>query len=205
MKRIIMHWTAGAYKASSLDKQHYHFIIEDDGKVVKGVYPVSANAAPIKGKYAAHTLNCNSDSIGVSMACMAGAVEGKTNGKYPMTEKQFEAMCKLCADLCKSYNIAVKPETVLSHAEIQTTLKIKQRGKWDFTVLPFQPMLKGHRPCGDYARARVQYYLDLMTPKPTMIVSNHVAEALTTPKPKPVQPKTFWQRVTAWFGGSRTT
>src|SRR5690606_37547642 len=35
-----------------------------------------------------------------------------------------------------------------------------QRGKWDFTVLPFKPQLKGAPACGDYARARVRFYMD---------------------------------------------
>lgn len=166
MKRIIMHWSAGGYKASELDKEHYHIIFEDDGKKVFGKYPIEANAAGkiTKGKYAAHTLNCNTDSIGLSMACMAGAVEGKTNGNQPMTQAQFDAMCREAAFLCNKYGIVVSPKTVLSHAEVQTNLGIKQRGKWDFSVLPFKPELKGAKACGDYARAQIQGYMTGYSP-----------------------------------------
>ena len=40
-----------------------------------GKWPVSANEAPQKGAYAAHTLNCNTGSIGVSLAAAAAARE----------------------------------------------------------------------------------------------------------------------------------
>lgn len=183
MKRIIMHWSAGAYKASSLDKKHYHKIVEGDGKIVNGDIPIENNSAAYrkqnpKGAYAAHTLNCNTDSIGISMACMAGAVEGKTNGKNPMTQAQFESMCKLAAELCKKYKIPVTNKTVLSHAEVQTNLGIKQRGKWDFTVIPFKPELKGAAACGNYARDLIKSYM--AGPKATFVPADEVAQKSLT-------------------------
>lgn len=164
MKRIILHWTAGAHRANSVDRAAYHRIYEGDGKMIPGIHPIEANSsknAPLRaGKYAAHTRSCNTDSIGLSLACMAGAVEGKTNGTHPMTEAQFDAMCKDAAKLCVQYGIAVTPSTVLSHAEVQGTLKIAQAGKWDYTVLAFKPELRGSKACGDYARQRIQAYID---------------------------------------------
>lgn len=161
MKRIIWHWSAGPYKATRLDKKHYHFIIEDDGTIVTGDNPVSANEKIKKGvPYAAHTYRANTGSIGVSMACMLRAQERPLKyGSQPMTEIQFEACMKYTAELCKKYNIKVTEKTVLSHAEVQSNLGIKQKGKWDFTVLPFKPKLKGAKECGDYARKRVKFYL----------------------------------------------
>ncbi len=169
MKRIIAHWTAGSYNVSDLDKEHYHFIISGNTDVVAGKFPVSANEAPKKGAYAAHTLNCNTGSIGVSVACMAGAVEGKSNGQFPMKETQFERMCRHIAELSLQYNIPVTPTTILSHAEVQPNLKITQRGKWDITVLPFKPDIKGAAACGAYMRARVtQYRNDLLAVRASM-------------------------------------
>jgi N-acetyl-anhydromuramyl-L-alanine amidase AmpD len=137
MKRIIIHWTAGGHTPSNLDRGHYHFIIAGDGSVVKGVHPVEANAKPVKGKYAAHTLNCNTGSIGVAVAAMAGAVERPFNaGKSPITQAQLTALAALCRDLAAKYKIPVTRETILSHAEVQPTLGIKQRGKWDIAWLP---------------------------------------------------------------------
>jgi N-acetyl-anhydromuramyl-L-alanine amidase AmpD len=108
------------------------------------------------GDYAAHTRGCNTGSIGVSLACMAGATETPFNaGKFPMTEKQWVAMIEGIAQLCKFYKIPVSPQTVLSHAEVQGTLGIKQAGKWDFTRLAFDPTVKGAKACGDRMRKEV--------------------------------------------------
>ncbi len=155
MKRIIVHWTAGQNKASDLDKEHYHFLIEGDGNIIKGKWPVEANEHPVAGKYAAHTLNCNSGSIGVSLCCMMGAVESPFNtGSAPMTQTQWDKLPSLLADLCRKYMIAVTPSTVLSHAEVQGTLGIKQRGKWDISRLSFDLSVVGAKACGDIFRAR---------------------------------------------------
>lgn len=164
MKRIICHWTAGRNKASKLDRKHYHFIFEGDGSEVAGDLPVEANRAPIRGPYAAHTRNCNSDSIGLSMACMLGAKEGGPYGSHPMTFAQFDAMARKAAQLCRRYGIPVTPQTVLWHAEVQHNLGIAQRGKWDATVLPFNG-LKGRKECGDYLRQLVSLYVRELHPR----------------------------------------
>lgn len=153
MQRIIVHWTAGGHKASAGDKEHYHILIEADGTLVRGAPSITQNAKPVKPGYAAHTLNCNTGSIGVSLCCMAGAVEAPFNpGVAPMTQKQWNALPAVLAALCRTYQIPVKPETVLSHAEVQGTLGIKQRGKWDISRLAFDPSVKGARVCGDMFR-----------------------------------------------------
>ena len=156
MQRVICHWTAGSHTASSLDRKHYHFIFEGDGREVPGIFPVEANRAPRKGAYAAHTLNCNSGSVGLSVACMAGAKSNTQTGRFPMTALQYQAMVRKAAEMCNRYGIAVSPQTVLWHSEVQENLGIRQRGKWDATVLPFdkgQPF--GARACGDRLRRDV--------------------------------------------------
>src|SRR5690606_21014224 len=86
MKRIIMHWTAGAYQPNDTDKAAYHFLIDGTAALHSGVN-VALNSGSLKSGYAAHTLNCNTDSIGVSLCCMAGASETPFDaGKYPMRE-----------------------------------------------------------------------------------------------------------------------
>lgn len=155
MHRIIVHWTAGAHKASALDKAHYHILIEGDGGLVRGVPTIDLNQAPTKKGYAAHTLNCNTGSIGVSMCCMAGAVESPFSaGKSPMTKAQWDKLPIVLATLCERYNIIPSPTTVLSHAEVQANLGIRQRGKWDITRLAFDPSVKGAKACGDIFRKR---------------------------------------------------
>lgn len=155
MQRIIVHWTAGGHVASGLDKAHYHLLIEADGRLVRGVPTIDLNQAPARKGYAAHTLNCNTGSIGVSLCCMAGAIESPFSaGKSPMTEIQWDKLPHVLADLCRRYGIPVTPQTVLSHAEVQGTLKIAQRGKWDIARLAFNPSIVGAKACGDLFRKR---------------------------------------------------
>lgn len=158
MKRVIVHWTAGSYTASEQDKEHYHFLIQGDGCVVRGSVPVNANVPPLReGRYAAHTLNTNAYSIGVSICCMANAVESPFDpGHFPMKEVQFKSAINVVAALCNKYNIPVTEKTVLTHAEVQPNLGIKQRGKWDITHLAFDPSVIGARAVGDKIRQLVK-------------------------------------------------
>lgn len=157
MSRIIVHWTAGNHQASADDREHYHLLIEADGKLVRGVPSIALNdAGGAKPGYAAHTLNCNTGSIGVSLCCMAGAIESPFKaGTAPMTRTQWDALPRVVADLCRRYGIAVTPKTVLSHAEVQANLGIAQRGKWDIARLAFDPSVTGAKACGDRLRAAV--------------------------------------------------
>ena len=137
LKRIVMHWSAGGHKVSVVDKQHYHFIVSGDGTVVAGNRVPEDNISTSDGKYAAHTYMGNTGSIGVSMAAMLGAVESPFKaGPQPITPVQLEAFTQLVADLCNKYGIPVTRQTVLSHAEVQPTLGIRQRGKWDIAWIP---------------------------------------------------------------------
>lgn len=157
MSRVILHWSAGAWKASKLDKEHYHIIVESDGKLVRGDHTISDNVNTGDGDYAAHTRGCNTGSIGVSLACMAGAAESPFKaGKYPMTEVQWSSAMKVIAELAAFYKIPVTDKTILSHAEVQPNLGIKQAGKWDITRLPFDPKTVGAKACGDKMRAAVK-------------------------------------------------
>lgn len=160
LERIICHWTAGQHRASATDKAHYHILVEGDGTLIRGDCAISANGIGGTGQRASHTLNCNTGSIGVSLCCMAGAVESPFKpGKAPMTREQWDKLAVVVADLCRRYDIPVTPRTVLSHAEVQGTLGIKQRGKWDFTRLAFDLEIRGARACGDALRAAVGSYL----------------------------------------------
>jgi len=152
MRRVIIHWTAGTHVANTLDRKDYHYIIEGSGKIVPGIYSISDNESTADGKYAAHTYHCNTGSIGISLAGMAGAIQGKTNGKYPLNEVQFNVLAELVAKLIKQYQIPLTDKTVLTHAEVQPNLGITQKGKWDIAVIPFKPELKGPKACGDYIR-----------------------------------------------------
>lgn len=157
MKRIVIHWSAGSHTPSALDKEHYHFIIDGKGVVHNGKHAPEANLNPKKGEYAAHTLNLNTGSIGVALAAMAGAVERPFNaGRYPITEAQEKALTELLVKLTDKYGIPVTRETVLSHAEVQPTLKVTQKGKWDITWLPGMTQPGDPITVGDLIRERVR-------------------------------------------------
>ena len=159
-KRIITHWTGGGGRANSIDKQHYHKIVEHDGNIVDGNESPEDNIVTSDGDYAAHTRNLNTGSIGVSMAGMAGATEYPLDyGSAPINRVQFEAACRLLAELHLAYGIPVTRQTCLTHAEVEPTLGVKQRQKWDLTVLPFDASIRGAIPVGDYMRSRVKSYM----------------------------------------------
>lgn len=156
MDRIICHWTAGAHKASAVDQAHYHILIEGDGALVRGDHSIDDNVSAADGDYAAHTRGCNTGSIGVSLCCMAGAIESPFRaGQFPMTAVQWEVLSTVVAELCERYDIPVTARTVLSHAEVQGTLDIPQAGKWDFTRLAFDHSIIGAKACGDKLRREV--------------------------------------------------
>jgi N-acetyl-anhydromuramyl-L-alanine amidase AmpD len=156
MKRIILHWTAGVHKASSLDLAHYHILIENDGKLVRGTHSIKDNVSTGDNVYAAHTLRLNTGSIGVSVCCMADAKESPFNpGLFPMTQTQWETMSQVVAELCKVYDIPVTPETVLGHGEVTKNLGINQRGKWDPMILPWDTSLS-KKQVGDMFRQLVK-------------------------------------------------
>ena len=158
MKRIIIHWSAGTHKPSASDKKHYHYIVSGDGTLVEGNLPVSANLNT-GTEYAAHTRGLNTGSIGVAFAAMHGAKERPFKaGKHPITEAQVQAMTRLVFDLSNRYDIAVTPETILTHAEVQPTLGVEQRGKWDVTWLPDMDQAGEARTVGDLLRQKVRDY-----------------------------------------------
>lgn len=138
MRRIVCHWTAGGYRPSENDREHYHILIDGEGKLHRGAHAITANESTGDGDYAAHTRGVNTRSIGVGMCCMAGARETPFNGgSAPMTREQWDAVVDVAAQLCRAYAIAVTPKTVLGHGEVQKTLGIPQKGKWDPMKLPF--------------------------------------------------------------------
>ena len=155
--RVVVHWTAGTYTPTTFDRAHYHILVDGEGKLVRGIPSIALNALPrAQPGYAAHTRNCNSGSIGISLCAMGGAKEAPfDSGKYPITAMQWGTLVAAVADCCATYKIPVTPATVLSHAEVQGTLGIKQAGKWDISRLPFAPGPVGAGAVGDKLRADV--------------------------------------------------
>jgi len=187
MKRIIWHWTAGGGRANATDRKHYHFIIEADGTVIPGNHPPEANQRPIAkpndtSTYAAHTARANTDALSISLAGMRGAKERPFDaGPSPITPAQVGSLVKLTAKLCQQYVIPVERDTTLSHAEVQPTLGIAQRGKWDITWLPGMDGPGDPVQIGDQLRARVRFAMNPVTSKPVDVSETPKSERQNPP------------------------
>ncbi len=155
--RVIVHWTAGTYTPTAFDRAHYHILVDGEGKLVRGMPSIALNGLPkAQQGYAAHTRNCNSGSIGISLCAMGGANEAPFDpGRDPIKAGQWATLVAAVADLCARYNIPITRATVLSHAEVQGTLGVKQAGKSDIARLAFAPDLVGAGAVGDKLRADV--------------------------------------------------
>jgi len=154
--RIILHWTAGTGAFSDLDREHYHYAIDRDGKAHTGKHSPADNISAADGKYAAHTLGCNTGSIGIAMCGMVGATERPFSaGSSPITAKQYAAFCAFVAGVAVTYGIPVTRTTVLTHAEVEKTLGIAQRGKWDICWVPGMTAPGDPIAVGDNIRAAI--------------------------------------------------
>ncbi|OLA94789.1 MAG: hypothetical protein BHW64_01910 [Candidatus Melainabacteria bacterium LEY3_CP_29_8] len=94
MDKIIIHWTSGGWFPNATDKEHYHFLIDKNGKTINGKYKVEDNENCTDGKYAAHCGGGNTGAIGVAMCGMFGFKNSKNVGSYPLTKVQCEACFK---------------------------------------------------------------------------------------------------------------
>ena len=163
MKRIIIHWTAGAYQPNEIDYNHYHYLITGDGLVLKGKFSPLANevcrAAKNKNAlYAAHCGGGNTGSIGIAMCGMLGFKNSKCVGDYPLKSKQVEACFAQIAKLCREYKIPITPETVMTHYEFgQKNPNTTSNGKIDIIYLPpYSNVVKNQ--LGDFIRNKVIWY-----------------------------------------------
>ncbi|MGV3617954.1 MAG: N-acetylmuramoyl-L-alanine amidase [Fimbriimonas sp.] len=169
IKRIIVHWTGGGPRPSELDREHYHFMVDQEGDVVGGNHSIASNVDTSDGEYAAHTLNCNQGSVGVALCGMLNAREYPFEpGPYPITLDQWDKAAQVVAEICERYGIKPGSRTVLQHGEVQEILGITQRAKWDCCRLPWQPDWT-HRQCGDDFRRRVQQHLETSEDAPIPI------------------------------------
>ena len=158
MKRIIIHWTAGAYKPNATDLEHYHYVLDSEGNVYVGKYKPEDNENCQDGRYAQHTGGGNTGSIGVSMCGMCGFTGVNNVGKYPLTRKQCEATFKLCAKLCKAYNIPITTQAVMTHYEFgKANPKTSSAGKIDIVYLPPFPEIVKSK-VGDFIRNKIRWY-----------------------------------------------
>ena len=158
MKRIIIHWTAGTLQPNSTDYQHYHFLINGDGLILKGKYKPEDNLNCRDGIYAQHCGGGNTGSIGIAVCGMNGFKNRENIGKYPLTKVQCEKLFLEVAKLCKTYNIKITPDTILTHYEFGKKYpNTSSAGKIDIIFLPPYPTIK-QEDVGNFIRNKVSWY-----------------------------------------------
>lgn len=158
LNKIVIHWTAASYYPNEIDLAHYHFLIDKDGKVYKGKYKPEDNENCNDGVYAAHVGGGNTGAIGISFCGMRNFRNRNNVGNYPLTKVQLEAGFKLCADLCKKYNIPINPNTVMTHYEFgKKHPHTSSQGKIDIIYLPPYYWVN-QEEIGQFIRSKVKWY-----------------------------------------------
>ena len=136
MNRITWHHTGGGYAPSAKDLSCYHRLIDGDGNVHDGDHEIEDNAPGRKlaaDQYAAHTRGLNSGNIGLSVCSMAGGQWGQPRASRAFPRPgQIDVLIRETARLCRQYGIVPSRQHTLSHAEVEPTLGVKQKQKWDF-------------------------------------------------------------------------
>jgi N-acetylmuramoyl-L-alanine amidase len=158
--RIHIHWTAGAPGIIPIEQDSYNFIVDGKGGWHKGDFPPEAqtpeNVRKGSNYYAAHTLSANSYAIGVALDAMGGAQERPFKaGANPITPEQLQGAVKGIAELARKWRIPVTRTRILTHAEVQRTLGIKQRNKWDIMWIPGMDKPGDPIVVGDQIRAMI--------------------------------------------------
>jgi hypothetical protein len=159
VRGVTWHWTVGANGIIEMEKEAYNFLTDTKGNIYDGNHTIASQVMYDwrKGIGASHTKGMNTGWIGISQDAMVGAKQTNpiTWGSLPITWEGIDAMLKLTMDICEEYMIPVSPWTTLSHAEVEPTLGVKQRGKWDYTVLPGDKVSRDPREVGDELRKRM--------------------------------------------------
>lgn len=152
-KGIILHWTAGNYKPSSHDLKCYHFLIDGDGNIHKGVFDPRDNEKIIGNKYAAHCGGGNTGRIGISLCCRRTIYQ-------PPLKIQIERMCELAAKLCFKYGIT--PDKCMTHAKFGVlNPNTTSSGKIDINSIPYENKT-GIEECNKYLQQKIQWYYNEM-------------------------------------------
>ena len=158
MKRIIIHWSAGGYYPTDFEKEHYHFLVDKDGKIHTGKFRPADNEFCKPGRYAAHTGGGNTGSIGVAFCAMAGFKNSAQTGNFPILKKQFECAMEFCARLVNKYGLEINPQTIMTHYEFGLkNPRTTSAGKIDIIYLPPYPWLS-RDDIGSFIRSKIKWY-----------------------------------------------
>lgn len=169
-----MHWTGGVYTPNSVDLEHYHVLVQEDGTLRAGKFPFAANLRKLGGdeQYAHHTGGFNSYRIGLSFC-------GERDAAHPLTERQIRAGIRATAEMCDLWRLdPLRPDHLCTHMEVWTLLGVAgqhNKTKRDIDVLRFRPELKRDQ-VGPWLRAEVARLLELYqrpTPPPKVVITDY--------------------------------
>lgn len=154
--RIVVHWTAGRHRPSLLERGHYHFLIDGEGKPHRGLFGVGRYGPPN------HVKGLNTGSVGLALCGMRGAVERPFSpGPEPITPLQWERAAQAAAEVMLAYGLPAAPKglerVVLMHSEVPEVYGIPQ-DRWDIDCLPWKRDLGPGSVHSDFRR-RVLGYL----------------------------------------------
>lgn len=159
VRGVVWHWTAGANGLIELELDAYNFLTDTQGRIYDGNSTIAEQVMYDwrRGIGASHTKSMNTGWVGISQDSMAGAKQTNpiTWGSHPITWDGIDAMLEKTMDICEEYDIPVSKWTTLSHAEVQPTLGVKQRWKWDYVVLPGDTVSRNPVEVGDELRKRM--------------------------------------------------
>jgi len=146
--KIYLHWSAGHYGQFYAD---YHLNIDADGSI----YATSDDLSEVK----AHTWRRNTGSIGIAMACCAGATSNDL-GDEPPTEMQIECLAQMITVLCSCMEIPLDGAHVMTHAEAANLDDYGPDTTWERWDLWF--LKNGDEPGsgGDIIRGKAAWYRD---------------------------------------------
>ena len=151
LTKITFHHTGGVYTPNQTDLNAYHFLIDGDGKVIKGKYKPEDNINCKDGVYARHCGGMNTGNIGIAICAMYSK-------DYPIKRIQLEAACKLAAELAERYGIRITNKSILTHAEVGKLLPHStSAGKIDIINLPCMAVY-GIENVGNTLRNKVAWY-----------------------------------------------
>lgn len=154
LSRIHWHWTGGGHTPNAQDLASYHRLVTGEGEVIE---------AHDLTRVLSHTLNGNTSAISISACAMLDAVERPfSTGSAPLNMAHVDGIARLTAQFCFVYDIPVSQWSTLSHSEVEPSLGIKQRQKWDINWIPgmeapADPIRVGNR-IRDLVRARLESF-----------------------------------------------
>lgn len=210
---VVLHWTGGGHRANPVDLAAYHYVVEFDGQVKSGKWPVAANMRRVAGDtYAMHTGGFNSFRVGISAAGMLDYESRDNVGPRPLTEVQVDRLVELAAYFLDLGDLdPFDPKRLCTHREVWTLHRVKgtrNHLKKDIEFLPFRPDL-GKEEVGDYLRLRAAQFMgvDVSPDDPRLLLLDERTpepEIVDTPveiiSEEPVADIGWWRQVRRRLG-----